>query len=149
MEAIDLFEVFQEQVEQAKCTLLGSVAGGSAQAARSVWLHRIAEYRGASTTGFSILDAGVYRLLEKIVNRLDEMRASVTQAPEQEHEPLGEWMDDSSLCRMLGISRRTALNYRSKKLLPYTRVCGKIMYKTQDITKILEDGYGFHGEDKD
>ena len=60
------------------------------------------------------------------------------------HKPLfaGElFLTDKKVCERLYISPRTLQDYRDRKIIPYTQFAGKILYKTSDLEKLLEENY--------
>ena len=60
------------------------------------------------------------------------------------HKPLfaGElYLTGKEVCERLYISPRTLQGYRDRKVIPYTRFAGKILYKASDLEKMLEKNY--------
>lgn len=45
---------------------------------------------------------------------------------------------NDELCELLGISKRTAQNYRDKQLITFSQVGGKIFYHHEDIEAFLD-----------
>ena len=50
---------------------------------------------------------------------------------------LKEWLDNQDVCQRLGIDKRTLQNYRRRGLLPYARVEHKVLYRPEDVEKLL------------
>ncbi len=48
---------------------------------------------------------------------------------------------DEELSKKLKISRRSLQDYRNQGRIPYIKLGGKILYRSSDIEKLLEDGY--------
>lgn len=48
---------------------------------------------------------------------------------------------DEELSEKLKISRRSLQDYRNEGRIPYIKLGGKILYRSSDIEKILEEGY--------
>lgn len=48
---------------------------------------------------------------------------------------------DEELSKKLKISRRSLQDYRNEGRIPYIKLGGKILYRSSDIKKLLEDGY--------
>lgn len=48
---------------------------------------------------------------------------------------------DDELSKKLKISRRSLQDYRNEGRIPYIKLGGKILYRSSDIEKMLEDGY--------
>lgn len=48
---------------------------------------------------------------------------------------------DEELSKKLKISRRSLQDYRNEGRIPYVKLGGKILYRSSDIEKLLEDGY--------
>lgn len=48
---------------------------------------------------------------------------------------------DEELSKKLKISRRSLQDYRNEGRVPYVKLGGKILYRSSDIEKLLEEGY--------
>jgi len=48
---------------------------------------------------------------------------------------------DKELSQKLKISRRSLQDYRNEGRIPYIQLGGKVLYRSSDIEKLLEDGY--------
>lgn len=48
---------------------------------------------------------------------------------------------DEELSKKLKLSRRSLQDYRNDGRIPYIRLGGKILYRSSDIEKLLEEGY--------
>jgi len=48
---------------------------------------------------------------------------------------------DEELSMKLKLSRRSLQDYRNEGRIPYIKLGGKILYRSSDIEKLLEDGY--------
>ncbi|MDR3058078.1 MAG: helix-turn-helix domain-containing protein [Prevotella sp.] len=48
---------------------------------------------------------------------------------------------DKELAQKLKISRRSLQDYRNEGRIPYIQLGGKILYRSSDIEKLLENGY--------
>ena len=48
-----------------------------------------------------------------------------------------EWLDGHDVCQILKISKRTLQYYRTKRILPYSKIEGKTFYKPADVQKIM------------
>ncbi|MDR0232667.1 MAG: helix-turn-helix domain-containing protein [Dysgonamonadaceae bacterium] len=48
---------------------------------------------------------------------------------------------DDELSEKLKLSRRSLQDYRNEGRIPYIKLGGKILYRSSDIEKLLEDGY--------
>ncbi len=62
----------------------------------------------------------------------------------QTHTPLfaGElFLTGKEVCERLYASPRTLQDYRNRRIIPYTQFAGKILYKTSDLERLLEDNY--------
>ena len=62
----------------------------------------------------------------------------------QTHKPLfgGEhFLTGKDVCERLYISPRTLQDYRDRRIIPYTQVAGKILYKESDLERLLEENY--------
>ena len=50
------------------------------------------------------------------------------------------WLDKADVLQQLHISSRTLQNWRTKRILPFSRIHGKIFYKREDIVDLLNKG---------
>ena len=48
---------------------------------------------------------------------------------------------DDELSKKLKLSRRSLQDYRDEGRIPHIKLGGKILYRSSDIEKLLEDGY--------
>ena len=48
---------------------------------------------------------------------------------------------DEELSQRLKISRRSLQDYRNQGRIPYIKLGGKILYRSSDIERMLEEGY--------
>lgn len=48
---------------------------------------------------------------------------------------------DEELSKRLKISRRSLQDYRNEGRIPYIKLRGKILYRSSDIEKLLDEGY--------
>lgn len=48
---------------------------------------------------------------------------------------------DEELSKKLKLSRRSLQDYRNEGRIPYIKLGGKILYRSSDIEKLLEEGY--------
>jgi len=48
---------------------------------------------------------------------------------------------DEELSKKLKLSRRSLQDYRNEGRIPHIKLSGKILYRSSDIEKLLEDGY--------
>ena len=49
-----------------------------------------------------------------------------------------QWLD-KAVCRLLHISKRTLQEWRSKQVMPFIKLKGKILYRQRDIKKVLAE----------
>ena len=49
-----------------------------------------------------------------------------------------DWIDSQQLMQLFPISRRTLQYYRKKKLIPYSKLGGKVFYYLPGFLKVLE-----------
>ena len=72
----------------------------------------------------------------KLMKILVEMERDRLTSP-----PEAQWMDSGQMRSFLKTNRATMQNLRDKGILPFSRVNGKLYYKTTDILTILESNY--------
>ena len=79
---------------------------------------------------------GVLSALEGVNRRIKEVA--------QTHKPLfgGEhFLTGKEVCERLYISPRTLQDYRDRRIIPYRQFAGKILYKSSDLERMLEEIY--------
>jgi hypothetical protein len=54
-----------------------------------------------------------------------------------EENQVDHWLNSAETADLLRVSRRTLLEYRSKGLIPFSRIGGKLFYKRSDLLKML------------
>lgn len=50
----------------------------------------------------------------------------------------GKWLDNTDVCEILGVGKRTLQNYRAKGSLPYSQINHKCYYKPEDIRMFIQ-----------
>ena len=80
--------------------------------------------------------------MQRIMQRFDHLetvktsKVATTEIGKEE-----ELLDNQDLLLMLKISARSLQRYRTKGILPYYCISGKIYYKRSDVNQIIEEGY--------
>jgi excisionase family DNA binding protein len=74
--------------------------------------------------------------LEKIVLMMERLLAK--KKPTLDGD---SFYTDSELAKKLKISRRSLQDYRNEGRIPYIKLGGKILYRSSDVEKLLEEGY--------
>jgi len=77
-----------------------------------------------------------FRSIERLTQIMEELFSH--RKPELNGE---SFYTDEELSEKLKISRRSLQDYRNQGRIPYIKLGGKILYRTSDIEKMLEDGY--------
>jgi hypothetical protein len=72
--------------------------------------------------------------LELLKNKVNSLYATSGVAPQK-------WIDNDQACVRLSASKRTLQTLRDSRILPYTKIGGKVFYKPEDIEKMLLFGY--------
>jgi hypothetical protein len=65
----------------------------------------------------------------------------LTESAVQKYSPIfkeEQWLDNQEVCLMMNITKRTLQTYKSKGLLPYSRLNRKNYFKLSDIRALLE-----------
>ena len=90
--------------------------------------------------GIIILDRAYLNAFGK---RLDAVKRSIENIIKNHHIPLDDeyFMSEKEACGRLRTSRSALYNLRSRGILPYIQLSGKIIYRERDIQKILEENY--------
>lgn len=80
------------------------------------------------TNAYNDLQAHIQRLLERISNlhALSEKSQTV------------RWLTTDDVCKALSITKRTLQYYRSCGIIPYTAIGNKVVYREENIRRLLE-----------
>jgi len=83
--------------------------------------------------------------MRRIMERFDSLENSLTKPPEKERERRkfnGELLlDNTDLCIMLNVSKRTLQRYRSLGWLPFKRIDQKTYYLETDVMKFIKEHF--------
>ncbi|KIX21620.1 hypothetical protein SY27_07935 [Flavobacterium sp. 316] len=77
--------------------------------------------------------------LDNIEKRLEELTQAVTKKQERIFDKV--IIDNDEFQKLFKISPGTASNWREKGLIAYSQINNKIVYKIEDINKMLDDNY--------
>ena len=81
--------------------------------------------------------------MQQVVSALRGVGKRIVEVAET-HKPLfaGElFLTGKEVCERMYISPRTLQDYRDRKVIPYTQIAGKILYKASDLERILKMNY--------
>ena len=81
--------------------------------------------------------------MQLVVSALRGVKKRIVEVAET-HKPLfaGElFLTGKEVCERLYISPRTLQDYRDRKIIPYTQIAGKILYRLSDLQRILKENY--------
>lgn len=81
--------------------------------------------------------------MQLVVSALRGVKKRILEVAET-HKPLfaGElFLTGKEVYERLYISPRTLQDYRDRKVIPYTQIAGKILYKASDLERILKMNY--------
>ena len=81
--------------------------------------------------------------IENILNRLDEQMTIVIANLKlnEKIDPEDVFFDNGEFMKLMNISKRTAQEWRNKKIILCSQVGNKIYYRLSDIQKLLNDNY--------
>ena len=81
--------------------------------------------------------------MQQVVSALRGVGKRIVEVAET-HKPLFArelFLTGKEVCERLYISPRTLQDYRDRKVIPYTQIAGKILYKASDLERILKMNY--------
>ncbi|GJG30556.1 transcriptional regulator [Hallella multisaccharivorax DSM 17128] len=81
--------------------------------------------------------------MQLVVSALRGVEKRIVEVAET-HKPIfsGElFLTGKEVCERLYISPRTLQDYRDRKVIPYTQIAGKILYRLSDLQRILKENY--------
>ena len=90
-----------------------------------------------------------YDEAEKILKRLDEQVALIVAKLKigSKSDPEDVFFDNQEFMLLMNISKRTAQEWRNKKIIEFSQVGNKIYYRLSDIKKLLDVNFSkmYHG----
>ena len=97
-----------------------------------------------STPDTSSAASDVYKrqALDGMKNELKAL-LELTEKATQKYTPIfkeEQWLDNQEVCLMMNITKRTLQTYKSKGLLPYSKLNRKNYYKLSDVRALFEAG---------
>ncbi len=86
-----------------------------------------------------------YDNAEKVLKRLDESVALIVAQLKigSKLDPDDVFFDNGEFMKLMNISKRTAQEWRNKKIIEFSQVGNKIYYRLSDIQKLLNDNYNY------
>jgi len=80
---------------------------------------------------------------EKVLKRLDESVALIVAQMKigGKLDPEDVFFDNGEFMKLMNISKRTAQEWRNKKIIEVSQVGNNIYYRLSDIQKLLNDNY--------
>ena len=81
--------------------------------------------------------------IENILKRLDEQMVFVVAKMKlnDKIDPEDVFFDNQEFMSLMNISKRTAQEWRNKKIIEFSQVGNKIYYSLSDIKKLLKENY--------
>jgi hypothetical protein len=81
--------------------------------------------------------------IENIINRLDKQMTVVVANLKlnEKIDPEDVFFDNQEFMKLMNISKRTAQEWRNKKVIEFSQVGNKIYYRLSDIKKLLNNNY--------
>lgn len=89
-----------------------------------------------------ILDSRSSEILE-LFHNIEKININITNYSDA-HKPMVSntpFLGNKDICKLLQLSPRTLQYYRDKRLIPFYKLEGKILYKMTDIQRMLENNY--------
>ena len=72
---------------------------------------------------------------DSLLEKINELTLGIKQW--ENDTKRDNWIENSELCKLLGISSRTLQNYRQRGVLGFSTIGRKIYYKIEDIQKLI------------
>ncbi len=84
-----------------------------------------------------------YEETEKMLKRLDQQVALIVSQMKLggKLDPEDVFFDNQEFMQLMNISKRTAQEWRNKKVIEFSQVGNKIYYRLSDIQKLLNNNY--------
>jgi len=77
------------------------------------------------------------QVLDELTYRIDQLKTKVDNLYNHSGIAPQKWIDNDQVCHRLSVSIRTLQTLRDSRILPYTKMGGKVFYKPEDIEKML------------
>ena len=79
--------------------------------------------------------------LDELTYKIDQLKSKVNNLYVHSGVAPQKWIDNEQACQRLSVSIRTLQTLRDSRILPFTKMGGKVFYKPEDIEKMLFPGY--------
>lgn len=80
------------------------------------------------------------KVYEKMIDQFNVIAERVDElCGKGRDKSLQEWLDNTEVCEILNVSKRTLQNYRDCGKLGYTQIGYKVFYRTEDVEKLLKN----------
>uniref|UniRef100_UPI0040494BAC helix-turn-helix domain-containing protein n=1 Tax=Flavobacterium sp. TaxID=239 RepID=UPI0040494BAC len=81
--------------------------------------------------------------VESILKRLDENMTLVVAKLKlnEKTDPEDVFFDNQEFMSLMNISKRTAQEWRNKKIIKASQIGNKIYYKLKDVKKLIDENY--------
>mgnify|MGYP000389196274 CR=1 FL=1 len=80
--------------------------------------------------------------LQRIFEEIGSLREEIKAEKVKKSKKLSEtWLDNQEVMELLKVSPRTLQNMRDSRTLPFSKIGGKIYYKSSDLEELLKGGY--------
>lgn len=101
------------------------------------------QFRNEKSSGSQVVTSDNNERIKAFFSSLDRLSGFMEKLFTDRRPTLnGEsFYTDRELSQKLKVSRRSLQDYRNQGRIPYIQLGGKILYRSSDIEKILEDGY--------
>ncbi len=81
----------------------------------------------------------VKQQFDRLIRKIDSLEEKIDSVIPRQHIINGRPMwDNTAICKMFGISKRTLQRYRSKKILPYHPHEGVIYYDVEEVNEVID-----------
>ena len=84
-----------------------------------------------------ISDSEFQEIMNKL-EQIDEKLAKMIEKKEKENQKPEKMLDNTDMCLLLGITKRTLQRYRQKGVVPYYMMKGKPYYKPEEVQEALK-----------
>lgn len=82
------------------------------------------------------------RVFDDMAGRVESIEGKIERLCAGQKSPgMKRWFDNQDVCVILGISKRTLQTYREKGLLPFSQIRHKILYRPDDVEKLLQSSH--------
>lgn len=90
----------------------------------------------------------IIKMVSAIKTDIEALRGDLLSLTKTHSQKLAEeWLDSQQVLFLLNISPRKLKTLRDNGMMPFSRIGGKVFFRTSDVEHLLEQGYARRAKD--